>query len=166
MVAAKFRCVADRRRRSADHSRLGGCASTPADRTGWSMGSHRYAPSAADHREAHKTRRLLPAAGRRQRRALADARTWPVALGDVRHTRSTRPGTERWSSSPGRRLRQDGRGRVQPELAVEAFKKTGSSPGVPYMSISEANAAWIRRLAPFVGIGPASCCHRLAGSPS
>ena len=47
-------CVADRRRRSGRSFATGCCASTPADRTGWSDGKSPGAPSKlnADHRRA------------------------------------------------------------------------------------------------------------------
>ena len=126
MVAAG-RCVADRRRRSAERSfATGCCASTPADRTGWSMGSHRAHPrSSTPITAAHWRRLLRPARSRRSTASCAGSAQGPgaVALGDVRHLARRDHGRARVE---GARLRQDlGAGATTRkfELAVEAFKK-------------------------------------------
>ena len=84
----------------------GCCASTPADRTGWSMGSHRAHPrSSTPITAAHWRRLLRPArSGGRRRRALAAQGPGAVALGDVRHLARRDHGRARVE---GARLRQD-----------------------------------------------------------
>ena len=119
-----------------DASRIGGVglqiirdwvlrASTPADRTGWSMGSHRGAPSKlnADHRRA--LAEVVEAPGPRRSTASRrwGARTGAVALGAVRHLAD--------ETTVGRELKALGFAKIsarprhyaQNELAVEAFKK-------------------------------------------
>ena len=103
----------------------GCCASTPADRTGWSMGSHRAHPRSSTPITAAHWRRLLrpPGPGGRRRRALAAQGPGAVALGDVRHPLD--------ETTVGRELKALGfvkisarpRHYAQNELAVEAFKK-------------------------------------------
>ena len=60
----------------------GCCASTPADRTGWSMGSHRAHPrSSTPITAAHWRRLLRPARSRRSTASCAGgARTWRGGL--------------------------------------------------------------------------------------
>ena len=119
-----------------DASRIGGvglqifatgcCASTPADRTGWSMGSHRAHPrSSTPITAAHWRRLLRPARSRRSTASCAGgARTWRGGSWRRSPSRSTRPRS-------GARLKALGFAKIsarprhyaQNELAVEAFKK-------------------------------------------
>ena len=85
----------------------GCCASTPADRTGWSMGSHRAHPrSSTPITAAHWRRLLRPARSRRSTASCAGRSQGPgaVALGDVRHLARRDHGRARVE---GARLRQD-----------------------------------------------------------
>ena len=67
----------------------GCCASTPADRTGWSMGSHRAHPrSSTPITAAHWRRLLRPARSRRSTASCAGgARTWQSLRGRRRRRR-------------------------------------------------------------------------------
>ena len=71
----------------------GCCASTPADRTGWSMGSHRAHPrSSTPITAAHWRRLLRPARSRRSTASCAGgARTWRGGSWRRSPSRSTRP---------------------------------------------------------------------------
>ena len=103
--------------------RDGCCASTPADRTGWSMGSHRAHPrSSTPITAAHWRRLLTPGPGGRRRRALAAqgrGGSWRRSP-----SRSTRPSVGRELKALGfAKISARPRHYAQNELAVEAFKK-------------------------------------------
>ena len=104
----------------------GCCASTPADRTGWSMGSHRAHPRSSTPITAAHWRRLLRPArsgGGRRRRALAAQgpgrwllETFAISLDETTVGRELKAlGFAKISARP--------RHYAQNELAVEAFKK-------------------------------------------
>ena len=111
-------------------SRIGGpvcrstgcCASTPADRTGWSMGSHRAHPrSSTPITAAHWRRLLRPARSRRSTASCAGgARTWRG--GSWRRSRRDH-GRARVEGARLAKISARPRHYAQNELAVEAFKK-------------------------------------------
>ena len=105
----------------------GCCASTPADRTGWSMGSHRAHPRSSTPITAAHWRRLLRPARSRRSTASCDWRrkdlarwlleTFAISLDETTVGRELKAlGFAKISARP--------RHYAQNELAVEAFKKT------------------------------------------
>ena len=82
-------CVADRRASGLQLIRDWGCASTPADRTGWSMGSHRAHPRSSTPIPPRDWRRFAAEAGP-VLRIDGDA----LALGDVRRADGDTVGRE------------------------------------------------------------------------
>ena len=104
----------------------GCCASTPADRTGWSMGSHRAHPrSSTPITAAHWRRLLRPARSRRSTASCAGgARTWRGGSWRRSPSRSTRPRSGASLKALGfAKISARPRHYAQNELAVEAFKK-------------------------------------------
>ena len=111
----------------------GCCASTPADRTGWSMGSHRAHPRSSTPITAAHWRIVEAARSRRSTASCAGgARTWRGGSWRRSPSRTTTVGRE-LKALGFAKISARPRHYAQNELAVEAFKKnfpgTGEDPG-------------------------------------